>query len=115
MDFNIRFDDPDDPMTSSSIVIWTYQRLAMLDFTRRCFERRGDKKRADELRKYFKQMATDSIIAVRSLVPDEIAGEYALLQGTQYRRLDEKRREQRKKDHKLAKLEEEAKERKRKK
>lgn len=64
----------------------------LLDYARRCFERKGDKERAEELRKYFRQTVTDSVVAVRALVPEEMSAEYTHLEMNQLARLQKSRK-----------------------
>lgn len=105
---NIRFDNPDDPSRASSVCIELCMRLMTLDYARRVFERKDDEtshRRAEELRDYFRKAIDDSVIAIRSLVPDEIISEHSRITVCRAARDEEERREARRKARKLAKLE----------
>lgn len=105
---NIRFDDPDDPSQSSSLCIDLTMRLMALDFARRSLERKGDPtslRRAEELRKYFRQTVLDSVTAIRSLVPEEILHEHSRLCVQRAARYEDEEKERRKQERKLARLE----------
>lgn len=104
---NIRFDDPDDPNKSSSVCIELTMRLMLLDFTRRAFERKGDEtslRRAEELRKFFKQTVWDSVTLVRSMVPEDLLTEYTSLSMARIRKHEQEQKE-RKLQRRLARQE----------
>jgi len=75
----IRFDDPKDLGDPSRIFISTMTHLELLDYARRYFERKDDTKsirRAQEIRKFYKQVILDYVYIVRSIIPDEVIDEH---------------------------------------
>ena len=75
----IRFDDPKDLGDPSRIFITATTHLELLDYARRYFERKDDPKsirRAQEIRKYYKQLIQDYVYIVRSIIPDEVIDEH---------------------------------------
>jgi hypothetical protein len=72
---NIRFDDPENLADPSRIFISVMGDLQLLDYARRYFERKGDNssiQRAEEIRKFYKQIIRDYVYIVRSIIPEEI-------------------------------------------
>ena len=72
---SIRFDDPKDIADPSRIFICVMKDLELLDYARRHFERKADSssiQRAQEIRKFYKQVIQDYVYMVRSIIPDEI-------------------------------------------
>jgi hypothetical protein len=79
---NIRFDDPEDLRERSWIFISTMHILAILDYARRYFERKGDRssiRRAQEIRKFYKQIKRDYVYLVRSIIPEQVIRDYEKL------------------------------------
>jgi hypothetical protein len=79
---NIRFDDPENLADSSRIFISVMKDLELLDYARRYFERNSDSssiQRAQEIRKFYKQMVRDYVYIVRSIMPDEIIDDHLKL------------------------------------
>ena len=75
----IRFDDPKDLGDPSRIFISTMTHLELLDYARRYFERKDDTKsirRAQEIRKFYKQVILDYVYIVRSIIPDQIKDDH---------------------------------------
>lgn len=75
----IRFDDPEELGDPSRIFISTMTHFELLDFARRYFERKDDPKsirRAQEIRKLYKQVILDYIYIVRSIIPDEVIDDF---------------------------------------
>jgi hypothetical protein len=71
----IRFDDPEELGDPSRIFISTMTNFELLDYARRYFERKDDPKsirRAQEIRKLYKQVILDYIYLVRSIIPDDV-------------------------------------------
>lgn len=105
---NIRFDNPDDPAQTSKLCVDICMRLMALDFARRSFERKDDetsRRRAKELREYFRKTLVDSVIALRSLVPEDILSEHSRLEVQRVMRDEEEERDRLRKERRLAKLE----------
>jgi hypothetical protein len=53
--------------------------LELLDYARRYFERKGDNssiRRAQEIRKFYKQIIRDYVYIVRSIIPDQIKDDH---------------------------------------
>lgn len=76
---NIRFDDPENLADPSRIFISTMTHLELLDHARRYFERKGDTSsinRAQEIRKFYKQMIRDYVYIVRSIIPEQIIDDH---------------------------------------
>jgi hypothetical protein len=72
---NISFDDPENLTDPSRIFITVIHNLLLLDYARRYFERKGDNssiQRAEEIRKFYKQIIRDYVYIVRSIIPEEI-------------------------------------------
>ena len=72
---NIRFDDPENLADPSWIFLSVMKDLELLDYARRYFERKGDNssiRRAQEIRKFYKQIIRDYVYIVRSIIPEEI-------------------------------------------
>jgi hypothetical protein len=79
---NIRFDDPENLADSSRIFISIMCNLELLDYARRYFERKGDNssiQRAEEIRKFYKQIIRDYVYIVRSIIPNEIIDDHIKL------------------------------------
>jgi hypothetical protein len=75
----IRFDDPKDLEDPSRLFILVTGHLELLDYARRYFERKDDDKsirRAQEIRKFYKQIILDYVYIVRSIIPDDVKDEY---------------------------------------
>jgi hypothetical protein len=75
----VRFDDPKDLGGPSRIFIDTTTHLDLLDYARRYFERKDDPKsirRAQEIRKYYKQIIQDYVYIIRSIIPEEVIDEH---------------------------------------
>jgi len=71
---NIRFDDPEDLADPSWIFLSVMKGLELLDYARRSFERKGDDssvRRAQEIRKLYKQIIRDYVYLVRSIILDQ--------------------------------------------
>jgi len=104
----IRFDDPDDPAKPSALCVELSMRLMTLDFARRSFERKDDetsRRRAKELRQYFRKAILDSVTVVRSIIPEDILAEHCHIEVQRAMRIEEEQRETRKKLRRLQKLE----------
>jgi hypothetical protein len=74
-----RFDDPEELGRPSGIFIDIVMRLEILDYARRYYERKGDSssmKRAKEIRRLYKKIILDSVMVVRSLIPDEVMNDF---------------------------------------
>jgi hypothetical protein len=72
---NIRFDDPENLADRSRIFYFVINYLDLLDYARRYFERKGDGssiRRAQEIRKFYKQIIRDYVYIVRSIIPEQI-------------------------------------------
>ena len=72
---NIRFDDPENLADPSRIFITTTMHLELLDYARRSFERKADNssiRRAQEIRKFYKQIIRDYVYIVRSIIPSDV-------------------------------------------
>jgi uncharacterized protein YaaR (DUF327 family) len=79
---NIRFDDPENLMDPSQIFISVMKDLELLDYARRYFERKGDRssiQRAEEIRKFYKQIIRDYVYIVRSIIPEQIIEDHIKL------------------------------------
>jgi hypothetical protein len=79
---NIRFDDPENLRERSWIFISVTHILGLLDYARRYFERKGDRssiRRAQEIRKFYKQIKRDYAYIVRSIIPEEVIRDYEKL------------------------------------
>ena len=75
----IRFDDPKNLADSSWIFLTVMRGLELLDYARRHFERKGDRRaiqRAKEIRKFYIQIITDHDYLVRSIIPDDVRHEH---------------------------------------
>jgi hypothetical protein len=51
----------------------------LISYTRRYFERKGDNssmQRAEEIRRFYKQIIRDYVYIVRSIIPDEIIDDH---------------------------------------
>jgi uncharacterized protein YaaR (DUF327 family) len=76
---NIRFDDPENLADPSWIFLSVMKDLELLDYARRYFERKGDNssiRRAQEIRKFYKQIIRDYVYIVRSIIPDQIKDDH---------------------------------------
>ena len=76
---NIRFDDPQKPGDPSRIFLTVMKDLELLDYARRYFERIGDSsciRRAQEIRKFYKQIMRDYVYIFRSLIPEQIIDDH---------------------------------------
>jgi uncharacterized protein YaaR (DUF327 family) len=76
---NIRFDDPENLADRSRIFYLVMNYLDLLDYARRYFERKGDRssiQRAQEIRKFYKQIIRDYVYIVRSIIPEQIIHDY---------------------------------------
>jgi hypothetical protein len=76
---NIRFDDPQKLGDPSRIFLTVMKHLELLDYARRCFERKGDtscNRRAQEIRKFYKQIIRDYVYIDRSIIPDQIKDDH---------------------------------------
>ncbi len=79
---NIRFDDPEDLADPSRIFLSVMKDLELLDYARRYFERKGDNssiQRAQEIRKFYKQIIRDYVYIVRSIIPEQIIQDHIRL------------------------------------
>ena len=76
---NIRFDDPENLADPSRIFITAMTHLELLDYARRYFERKGDNssiRRAQEIRKFYKQIIIDYVYIVRSIIPSDVIDDH---------------------------------------
>ncbi|HEX7178945.1 MAG TPA: hypothetical protein VF220_04405 [Nitrososphaeraceae archaeon] len=76
---NIRFDDPENLADPSQIFYSVMSDLELLDYARRYFDRKGDNssiQRAEEIRKFYKQIIRDYVYIVRSIIPDQIKDDH---------------------------------------
>lgn len=76
---DIEFDDPPDLGIPSRVAENQTTVLAILDYARRSFERKGDRssmERAKEIRRLFEQIARDSVMLHQAIVPEEVTAEY---------------------------------------
>lgn len=79
---NIRFDDPENLADPSQIFYIVMMHLELLDYARRYFERKYDNssiRRAQEIRKFYKQIIRDYVYIVRSIIPDRVKDEHSKL------------------------------------
>jgi hypothetical protein len=79
---NIRFDDPENLADPSRIFISVMKDLELLDYARRYFERKGGRssiQRAEEIRKFYKQIIQDYVYIVRSIIPEQIIEDHIKL------------------------------------
>jgi len=79
---NIRFDDPENLAEQSRIFISVMTNMELLDYARRYYERKGDDssiRRAEVIRKYYKQVLRDYVYIVRSIIPSEIIDDHIKL------------------------------------
>lgn len=66
----------------SRIFISVMKDLELLDYARRYFERKGSRssiQRAEEIRKFYKQIIRDYVYIVRSLIPEQIIEDHIKL------------------------------------
>lgn len=78
----IRFDDPENLEDPSRIFIDLMMDLQLLDYARRYFERKADKdslKRAEEIRKFYKQTIVNYVYIVRALIPEDVVHSHTKL------------------------------------
>jgi uncharacterized protein YaaR (DUF327 family) len=76
---NIMFDDPEKVADPSQKFFPVMKDLELLDYARRYFERKGDRssvERAEEIRKFYKQIIRDYVYIVRSIIPDQIKDDH---------------------------------------
>jgi uncharacterized protein YaaR (DUF327 family) len=79
---NIRFDDPENLADLSWIFISVIKGLELLDYARRYFERKGDRssiQRAQEIRKFYKQIIRDYVYIVGSIIPEQMIHDHTKL------------------------------------
>jgi len=79
---NVRFDDPENLADPSWIFLTVWKDLELLDYARRSFERKGDRssiRRAEEIRKFYKQIIRDYVYIVRSIIPEQIIKDHTKL------------------------------------
>ena len=89
---NIRFDDPESIGDPSWIFISVWKDLKLLDYARRYFERKGDNssiQRAQEIRKFYKQIIRDYVYIVRSIIPEQIIRDHIKLYCERIDRLED--------------------------
>jgi hypothetical protein len=78
---NIGFDDPENLADPSRIFFSVMKDLELLDYARRCYEREGSRSsiRAEEIRKFYKQIIRDYVYIVRSTIPEQIIDDHIKL------------------------------------
>src|SRR2546428_11027047 len=94
----IRFDDPDDLAQSSRVFVDLLMRCMALDYARRKLERKGDRssiKRAEEIRKFYKEAILDSVYLVRAVVPEDIIHEHLKMQNERAFQMEKERKKSR--------------------
>lgn len=87
----IRFDNPKDLADSSWIFLTVMKGLELLDYARRHFERERDRRsiqRAEEIRKFYKQIIQDHDYLVNSIIPDDVRHEYFKMTYERIRKLE---------------------------
>jgi hypothetical protein len=78
---NIGFDDLENLADPSRIFFSVMKDLELLDYARRCYERKGGRSsiRAKEIRKFYKQIIRDYVYIVRSIIPEQVLEDHAKL------------------------------------